>query len=69
MTKPLSEILRERMRQTGLPIAVIARETGIVQPVLHRFFKGEQDLTLRTATKLADYLELDLVPRSGEESS
>ena len=65
MTEPLSEILRERMRQTGLSIAVIARETGIVQPVLHRFFKGEQDLTLRTATKLARYLELDFVPRSG----
>ena len=65
MIKPLSEILRERMRQTGLPIAVIARETGIVQPVLHCFFKGKQDLTLRTATKLAEYLELDFVPRSG----
>jgi plasmid maintenance system antidote protein VapI len=65
MNKPLSEILRTRMRQTSLPIAVIARNAGIVQPVLHRFFKGEQDLTLRTATKLAKYLELDLVPRSG----
>ena len=65
MIEPLADILRERMRQTGLPIAVIARETGIVQPVLHRFFKGEQDLTLRTATKLARYLDLEFVPRSG----
>ena len=65
MNEPLSEILRERMRQSGLPVAVIARSAGIAQPVLHRFFKRERDLTLRTATKLARYLELDFVPRSG----
>jgi plasmid maintenance system antidote protein VapI len=65
MNEPLSEILRERMRAIGLPVAEIARRAGIAQPVLHRFFKRERDLTLRTATKLAKYLELDFVPRSG----
>jgi plasmid maintenance system antidote protein VapI len=57
------------MRQTGLPITAIARNAGIAQPVLHRFYKGEQDLTLRTATKLARYLDLEFVPRSGEAGS
>jgi hypothetical protein len=35
----------------------------VVQPVLHRFVKGERDLTLRTADKLAMHFALELRPR------
>ena len=45
---------------TGTTMAEIAREAGVVQPVLHRFVKGERDLTLRTADKLAAYFGMEL---------
>jgi plasmid maintenance system antidote protein VapI len=31
--------------------------------MLHRFLKGERDLTLRTAQKLADYFGVELRPK------
>jgi hypothetical protein len=41
-------------------VAEIAREAGVVQPVLHRFVKSERDLILRTADKLVAYFGLEL---------
>ncbi len=64
MLEPLPEILRQRMQQSGESVAAIARGAGIAQPVLHRFYKGERDMTLRTATKLARYLGLEMRPKS-----
>ena len=50
----LSEQLREAMGKYGSVYAV-ARDSGIGQPVLNRFYRGERDLYLRTADKLADF--------------
>ena len=62
--KSLPEILRERMHQSGQTVSAIARGSGIAIPVLHRFIHGQRDLTLRTATKLADYFGLSMLPIS-----
>ena len=47
----------------------IAKDSGVVYQVLHRFARGERDLTLETATKLADYFGMRLTrprrPKTG----
>lgn len=60
----LAEVLRQAIRGGGETVAAVARGAGIVQPVLYRFVKGERDLTLRTADKLARYLGLELRPKA-----
>lgn len=37
-------------------------ETGIAQPILHRFLAGERDLRLATVDRLAAYLRSMLKP-------
>jgi plasmid maintenance system antidote protein VapI len=59
----MGEVLRRAVLKSGESVAAVARGSGIGQPVLHRFVKGDRDLTLRTATKLALYLGLELRPR------
>jgi plasmid maintenance system antidote protein VapI len=58
----MAETLRKVIAASGKTVAVIARGAGIAQPVLHRFVKGERDLTLRTADKLAAYFDMELRP-------
>jgi len=59
----MAEALKKAMTKSGKTVAAVAREAGIAQPVLHRFVKGERDLTLRTANKLAVYFGLELRSR------
>ena len=61
------ETLREMILESGETVAAISRATGIVQPVLHRFVKGQRDLTLTTAEKLLRYFDLELAPRKGKQ--
>jgi plasmid maintenance system antidote protein VapI len=56
----MADVLKRAISASGETVAVIARGAGIAQPVLHRFVKGERDLTLRTAEKLARYFNLEL---------
>jgi plasmid maintenance system antidote protein VapI len=44
-------------------VSAVAVAAGVLQPVLHRFMKGERDLTLTTAQKLADHFGLELRSR------
>jgi plasmid maintenance system antidote protein VapI len=59
----MADQLRKAMRTSGKTVNAIAVESGIPQPMLHRFLKGERDLTLRTAQKLADYFGVELRPK------
>jgi plasmid maintenance system antidote protein VapI len=59
----MAETLRKAIEASGETVADIARGAGIAQPVLHRFVKGERDLTLRTAEKLVRYFGLQLRQR------
>jgi DNA-binding phage protein len=60
--EPLTDTFRRLIRESGMSILAIARETGIGQPVLSRFMSEQQDMTLRTANKLKDFFGLELRP-------
>jgi predicted transcriptional regulator len=60
--------LIEAREAAGTTITAMAREAGVPQPVLYRFWKGEQTLNLTTAEKLMDYFDLELVPRKRKPS-
>ena len=59
----MAETLKTAIGQSGETVAAISRAAGIAQPVLHRFVKGERDVILTTAQRLADYFGLELRPR------
>lgn len=52
--------LKKAIQDSGKTVNAVAVESGIPQPVLHRFVSGERDLTLTTVQKLADYFGLEL---------
>jgi predicted transcriptional regulator len=56
----MTKELKRAIAASGLTINKLAVESGVPQPVLHRFMLGEQDLKLSTAEKLAAYLGLKL---------
>ncbi len=58
--KSIADQLREMIAKSGLSVNALARAADIAQPVLHRFFSGERDLTLTSADKLIEYFELEL---------
>jgi hypothetical protein len=62
--------LRQALRDSGQSISAIAKGACVPQPVVSRFYNGQQGLTLKTAAKLKQHL--GLLPRrtyrdSGEE--
>jgi hypothetical protein len=56
----MTDALKKVIAASGESILSIARSARIPQPVLCRFMAGKQDLTLRTAEKLARYFNLEL---------
>jgi plasmid maintenance system antidote protein VapI len=55
--------LRSAMERSGKTQYAIAQATGISQSVVNRFVNGERGISLETAAKLCQYLDLDLAPR------
>lgn len=51
----LDDQLRQAIENSGLSLYHIAKDSGVAYQVLHRFARGESDLTLETASKLTDY--------------
>jgi plasmid maintenance system antidote protein VapI len=56
----IADQLRKEILACGKSVNAVSIESGIPQPVLHRFVKGERDLTLTTAEKLIQYFDLEL---------
>lgn len=56
----LQDDLRRAIQDSGLTLYRIAKGSGIAYQVLHRFARGERDLTLETASRLADYFGMRL---------
>ncbi len=52
-------LLREAIRAYGSVYAV-TRDSGISQTVLNRFLRGDRDLYLETAGRLADFFGMNL---------
>lgn len=61
-SETLSELLRNAVRGTELPLDRIAKAAGIGTPILWRFMEDGKDIRLQSAEKLAAYLGLTLAP-------
>ncbi len=65
----LQDQLRQAIEDSGLSLYRIAKDSEIAYPVLFRFARGERDLTLETATRLADFFGMRLTrprrPKTG----
>lgn len=66
---PLTRQLQQAVNATGQSLYSIAQASGIAPPVLQRFINGERGITLDTASKLAKYLGLGLLPESGQTAA
>lgn len=56
-----SEIVREAIRASGLPIRELSRRTGVEASALSRFMGGQVGISLTTFEKLAPELGLRVV--------
>jgi len=56
----LQDDLRRAIEHSGLTLYAVAKGSGIAYQVLHRFARGERDLTLETASRLAAYFGMKL---------
>lgn len=56
----LQDQLRQAVLDSGLSLYAVAKGAEIAYPVLYRFVMGERDLTLQTASRLADYFGMRL---------
>jgi transcriptional regulator with XRE-family HTH domain len=54
--------LRNAILNSGQTEYRVAKESGVAQPVLNRFLRGERGISLNTAAKLCKYLRLHLAP-------
>jgi plasmid maintenance system antidote protein VapI len=65
----LQDQFRQAIEDSGLSLYRIAKDSGIAYQVLHRFARGERDLTLETATRLANFFGMRLTrpkrPKTG----
>jgi len=61
--KPLSEQLRDAVRNADVSRYRISQDTGITEGQLCRFVHGQSRLSLDTIDLLAEYLELEVVRR------
>ncbi|MGO8751571.1 MAG: helix-turn-helix domain-containing protein [Thermoguttaceae bacterium] len=63
----LSDELREAIRAYDGTVYAISKATGVCHPVIGRFLRGERDLYLATADKLAEFFGLGLLPKTIEK--
>ena len=59
-TATMSDTLRRTIRDSGLTIYRIAKDTGVSQASLLRFMRGERSLRLDIADGLAEFFGLRL---------
>jgi hypothetical protein len=58
----LSEALRDAIGRDGRSLFALSFVSGVDRGVLSRFMRGERDIGLKLASKLADALGLELRP-------
>ena len=59
--RPIDTTLRAAIERSGLTVYALSTLAGVTSQQVSRFVKGERDLTLSTASKLAEALGLELV--------
>jgi plasmid maintenance system antidote protein VapI len=58
--KTISEVIRQAILDSGLPLQQIAERAGVERASLSRFVRGERSLRLDMADRLAAYFGLEL---------
>jgi hypothetical protein len=61
--RTFADVIRRAEEDSGRTPYAIALESGVSQPVLSRFLRGERGLNLDTAEKLCRALGLELRPK------
>lgn len=56
----LGKQLREAFRSSGMSMFALSKQSGVPYSGIHRFINADRDLTLSTASKVADVLGLEL---------
>lgn len=64
-----SEVVREAIRDSGLPIRELARRTGVEVAALSRFMNGHVGISLVTFERLAGELGLRVVREPRKEDA
>jgi len=62
----MTEVLRETIRKSEIPLLRLSNETGVERGSLIRFLRGDQSLRLDKADLLADYFKLTLAQRKAK---
>ena len=63
--KTMTEALKRAIEKSGLPLLTIEQETGVKRATVMRFMRGEADIRLETADRLAAYFDLTVSKRKG----
>jgi hypothetical protein len=58
----LADQLRDALKESGLTMFRIAKESGVEQSVLYRFVTAERGVQMDTAEKLAAFFRMNLTP-------
>jgi hypothetical protein len=64
-TSSLTNVLKEAIRDSGMPLPKLAHAVGISTPSLTRFMRGERSLSLPAVEKLMQHLGLVVVTPEG----
>jgi len=62
-TAPITDLLRETIIASKMPLLTLEQETGVQRHSIMRFIRGTNSLRLDIADKLAAYFGLNLVKR------
>ena len=63
----ISDLLRVTIRESGIPLLVLERDTGVKRQSIMRFLRGERSLHLDNADSLATFFGLELTQTRGKE--
>ena len=59
-SRGLVDELRKAILNSGQTEYRVAKDSGVAQPIVNRFLRGERGISLETAAKLCKYLGLHL---------
>jgi plasmid maintenance system antidote protein VapI len=62
----VTEILKQAIQDSGLPLSKLAEEAEVPIPSLTRFMRGERSLTLKVAEKLIAVVGIRVLPPDGK---
>src|SRR5207248_4392043 len=65
---PITDVLRQAILDSGLPLLRIEQDTGVQRASISRFVRGKRSLRLDMADRMAVYFGLELTPTKKKPS-